>query len=898
LNLPPPQPTREPERQMVDSYIQLPVTVDADALTQQILSNLAANFPGWVPREGNLEVALAEQVALLVAEAATAASDVPASIFEYFGPLVNINPIAGSYEQIQVTWTLGSPATGAGYQIPSGTIAGFYWQGAAYQFETVQDYTIPNGSVSMNLIMQSVAVGAVYDLDALATNSSFNVNQYLTLSQQDPLVSNILIISTPSTLSTLTRATDAETTTAYLNRLANELQLLAPRPITPSDYSVFSQNVGGVYRATTYDGINPLTNQATVANANLTDLAVTPSGWTGIGDGTHNDTFALAGTAPTAYGQVTRTSSSLVSGALLHANASVGASSIQVAITSPTFSTSLSASNPALVKITDATNGNEVVVVVGATALSGGYQTLTLASPLRISHTTSATVTIYDGVMLPTVGATPGSLGITPSNTPNYIASVITTPGSDSGATLVAAALVEYIDGSYVTYWSAFSAATPASGTPLTTNVFISSNNNYTTTNDLAPSNPSTIYNGIEPTICSVTMLVGWAGGTAGDTERIYGSNVCQSPLFLVSGDDEPDVSTSFYNFVPDPFFETYWYPNCNGMSWTLPISGVIALPGYGIQYSGTGSALGSPLTVSSQAFMLSNTSTDLGTATSRTYSIVATVDASYTGATYGDITVEVYSLTDSSVLASVSPTANGVQSLVKSFTISAQKAVQVRIIFASGLTVPVNSSVIVSEIGVLNGAQNAAYYASNNDGGYSYTPGGYYSTQNFVLPRTVSVIPIDVNGLALSDVESDDLEEYLQGRREINFTTNILEPQYAPIDVQWSAYLASGYSASSVQSDVTAAIYAFLSPATWAGGASSPPYWSPSQNTIRIFDIGSIIAQVPGVSSVVSVETRVSWPTSGSYGTSDIVFQGVAVLPIGNVVTGTILTNALEQLT
>lgn len=881
---------------MVDSYIQLPVTVDADALTQQILSNLASYFPGWVPREGNLEVAIVEQIALLIAEAATAASEVPALIFEYFGTLVNITPIAGNYEQIQVTWTLISPATGAGYQIPSGTIAGFYWQGAAYQFQTIQDYTIPTGSASMNIIMQSVATGAVYDIDALATNSSFSTSEYLVLSTQDPLVSTILIISTPSTLSTLIRATDPESSSAYLNRLANELQLLAPRPITPTDYSSFSQNVSGVYRATTYDGINPLTNQVTAANSNLTAQPSTPTGWTGIGDGANIDTFALGAAAPTAYGQVTRTASALVSGALLYSAAAQNATTMQVAITTPTFSTSLSAANPALVKITDSTNGNEVAIVIGATALASGYQTLTLASPLRIAHPVTATVTIYDGVMLPLVGGVPGSAGVLPSNAPNYIAAAVTTPGSDTGATQVTAALVEYIDGSYVTFWVNHTPATPASGTPLTSRVYISSQNNYTTTNNLAGTNPSALYTAIKPTICSIKMFVGWAGGTAGSTQRIYGANVAQSPLYLIAGDDKPNLSTSFYNFCPDPTFSTYWYPNCNALSWTLPASGVIALPGYGMQYSGTGSALGASSTVSSQAFMLDNTASDLGTATSRTYSLIATIDASYAGTTFSDLTVQAYDLTSSVVLATVSPTAAGVQNLVASFTLTAPKAVQIRVIFGTGLNVPLNSSVIVSGLGVMNGNETAAYYTLNNDLGYAYTPGGFYSTQNFVLARTVGVVPVNVNGLALSDTQSDALFAYLQGRREVNFTTAILNPQYVPIDVQWSAYLASGYQASTVQAAVQSAIYSFLSPATWAGGGSAPPYWDPSQNTVRILDIGSVIAQVPGISSVVSVTTRVSWPTSGAYGTADLTFTGVAVLPLGNAVTGTILISPLDQ--
>lgn len=882
---------------MANSYIQLPIVVDADVLTQQIMSNLASYFPGWVPREGNMEVAIIEQIALLVAEAATAASDVPAIIFEYFGTLMNIVPIVGNYEQIQVTWTLVSPATGAGYQIPAGAIAGFYWQGAAYQFQTIQDYTIANGSSSMNLIMQSVAPGAVYDLDALATNSLFNTSEYLVLSTQDPLVSTILIISTPATLPSLVRATDPESSSAYLNRLTNELQLLAPRPITPTDYSEFSQNVSGIYRATSYDGISPLANQSLAVNSNLTAQPSTPTGWTGIGDGLNNDTFALAGTAPTAYGQVTRTATALVSGALLFAAVSQGATTMQVAITTPTFSTSISSINPTLIKIVDAVNGNEVAIVKAATALASGSQTLTLSSPLRVAHPTSATVTIYDGIMLPMVGAAPGSAGILPSNSPNYIAASITTPGSDVGATQVAAALVEYIDGSYATFWESHAPTVPASGTPLTTRVYIPSQNIYTTANELAGSNPSTLFGILKPTICSITMFVGWAGGIPGDTQRIYGSSVAQSPLYLIVGDDQPNLSTSFFNYVPDPAFNTYWYPNCNAMTWTLPVSGVAALPGYGMQLAGIGSALASPVTVNSQAFMLENTAVDLGTATSRTYSLVATVDASYTGSTYGDITVELYDLTSSVILASFTPTTAGLQNLVASFTLTTPKAVQLRVIFGTGLNVPINSSVIVSSLGVMNGGKSAAYYIVNNDLGYSYNPGGNYSTQNFVLARTVGVVPVTVNGLLVSDAQADSLSNYLQGRREINFTTNILSPQYVPVDVQWSAYLASGYSAASVQTAITSAIYNFLSPATWAGGSSSPPYWDPSQNTVRVLDIGAIIAQVPGVGSVVSVLTRVSWPVSGTYGTSDITLQGVAVLPIANLVSGTVLVSVLDQI-
>ena len=131
------------------SYINIPIVTDTDVLIQQALFSIAQNVPGWVPREGNLEVLLVEQFAAMAAEAANVASDVPASIFQYFGSLIGITPNAGASAQIQTTWTLVGNAPSGGYAIPSGTIAGFFYGGAAYQFQTLQDETILAGTNSL-----------------------------------------------------------------------------------------------------------------------------------------------------------------------------------------------------------------------------------------------------------------------------------------------------------------------------------------------------------------------------------------------------------------------------------------------------------------------------------------------------------------------------------------------------------------------------------------------------------------------------------------------------------------------------------------------------------------------------------------------------------------------------
>jgi uncharacterized phage protein gp47/JayE len=50
---------------------------------------------------------------------------------------------------------------------------------------------------------------------------------------------------------------DAEEDEDYLNRLSLQLQLLAPRPIVPSDFAAIALDIPGVGRALAIDGYNP-----------------------------------------------------------------------------------------------------------------------------------------------------------------------------------------------------------------------------------------------------------------------------------------------------------------------------------------------------------------------------------------------------------------------------------------------------------------------------------------------------------------------------------------------------------------------------------------------------------------------------------------------------------------
>lgn len=959
------------------SYIDIPVVSDADVLTQQALTAIAEAIPGWIPREGNLEVLLIEQFAAMAAEAATVASDVPASIFEYFGSLVGITPNPGTQAEIETTWSLVSSAPSGGYAIPAGTIAGFFFGGAAYQFQTETDQIIPSGATSLSITMQAVSPGAVYNIQNL---SNFNpLSTYLQLQTSDPNISSILITETAANNVALGLGTDPESTDSFLSRLTAELQLLAPRPITPSDYALFAQNVAGVFRAFAFDGFNPFTNRFGIYDANPTTMSTTagaPSGWGVFANGTSSPpTISAPGTSPNNAIQFVASSASLQGAVNFSAATSAGATSAQIAAGSGTkISTTVSPTNPTFVLIQDSANGDEIAQVVGVTGTttqtltfgsyissfsatlssssavmtvssasalsglavghfligtgipSGAYITAISQSSLTITisanatssgsqslvayaaqgllypHSTSATSTQLQGVSAPAItGLASNSAWYQSATTLQAAAFSGATAETNATASPYLISVATYVDGSVRVLSSLSqydSSLTTYTASPKTIVCDIPGNNSSSLNSLVYDANADSTYTSLDPYIVSVQNFIAFSGATASKAHKIYYNFLGQSPLDISSADN-PTVTTSSYNFIPDATFSDYNYVNGSGsswgsgsMPWAMP-SGVTALPNYGVQFNGTGSALGSAVTVSSQIFNLSHLVSDNSSATTRTYTLFGNIDASYTGSTYGDVSLSVVDANSGSTIATVSPSATNATTLAVTFTLSSPKDAQVKITFGTGLNVPVGSSVIVANIGVLSGTFTALTLPEYEQDNYFWTPGGLYVPATFNYARTVTLAPVDYNGLAVTPAIADVLSDYLAARREVNFTVQSITPSYVPIDIAWTGYVSVGYTAVTVQAEVNSAIRNFLSPANWAGGGNTPPYWDGSANAIRIFDIAGVILSVPGVSSVISIQTRTSYPTWGSYGTSDISMTGIAPLPIANTINGTLYTNS-----
>ena len=250
-----------------NGYISVPFAYDASTFIQTALNNIANTLPGWQPREGNLEVLLIEQFALMTAEAASVAAQVPLAIFEYYGNLIGIPQSAGVALNINTTWTLANGASGS-VLIASGTRASILISGVVYSFLTDQDLTIDtSSSFSGSVTMTAVTAGSSYNI--------VTANDYLTPDYSTLNVATVFVVSQNIV------GSDAETTSSYINRLSNALTVYTSRPITSNDYATLASTISGVMRTTAVNQVNPAVNVLTPAQG-----VTQTSAWTALGGAT------------------------------------------------------------------------------------------------------------------------------------------------------------------------------------------------------------------------------------------------------------------------------------------------------------------------------------------------------------------------------------------------------------------------------------------------------------------------------------------------------------------------------------------------------------------------------------------------------------------------------------
>ena len=918
----------------VSGYIDAPIVYDPQSMAQAALNNLMNAIPGWSPREGNLDVLLVEEFAQMASEAASAASSVPSSIFKYYGDLVGITQNTGAQATIQTQWTLVAPTSS--FTVPAGTIAGFYWQGTPYQYQTLVDVTFTSPVVTQTIVMQAVSAGYNYGIDGLGIPGTVS----LSTTPANPYIAGIVVTGTPGTNSTLTLGVDAETDSSYLNRLASELALLAPRPITPNDFAQMAQNVVPTYRAAAVDGINPYGNLLTNNDANLTTAII--NNYVAVGNGTATlPTLALTG------GALQMTAASMPSSTT--STTAVTTSSTSVTVSTAVLDASVSAINPAIVLVSDTATmtatttlgsqtvtssttpvagqlftgpgipagttvlsvgsgtftisnaatsatsggkftygfGNEIVVI---TSVSGTSWSLATGTKFAYPHASGVTLTLLQGAKVPNV------TNIS-SNTPWIQSAATIQCGSDTTSTVrpYVVSVATYYDGSTKT----FSSQLPLSDGlyDYTTNLkTVFCNINAVGDGQLAPA--STQYASLRANVTSIQSYIVFGGAASTKTHKIFYTALqpSSSDFTNLTGRESVTYSGSDGNYIPDANLLAWSSSSATGSSWILG-SGLNALPGIGIQLVGTGSALGSAANATSQSFNMPNIA---GTQ----FTAYGSVDMTY--ATAGTVTLNVMQVGNATPLGSaVASTIGQVNNLVVNFTIpnvSGSTAITaydlyVQVVFSSTLNIASGSSVVTSNLGLIIG--NYTTYQSiltfGPDPLYTWYAGGLYSVNTFNYSRTVALAPITSTGATLSVQQAENVVQYLSSRREINFNVFAIQPNYVPINVSWSAVCLPGFDPNTVQAAGNTAIQSLLSPANWAGGLNTPPYWDTTRTTVRVLDIAGVISQVSGVATVSSV-TLSAGVSVGTLSSNDVAMTGLAPLPVANYITGSVITNGTNS--
>jgi hypothetical protein len=240
------------------AYLDLPIEVDPDVMKDDAIASLQDAFPAWSAAAGNLETILLEIVAEMSAEQAEVASSVPSAIFRQFGSaLVGLPPIDGVSAIGSTTWTL---TDALGHVIPAGTFISI--QGIAFQ--TSADVTVAVGESTATVPIVAVDTGT--DGNGLTGSAD--------------LVDTIAYVDSVAVIGATSGGVDAETDDEYLDRLTSELQLMAPRPIIPTDFEVLARNIAGVDRAVAIDGYNPADD--TYDNERMVAIAAVDDTGTGV----------------------------------------------------------------------------------------------------------------------------------------------------------------------------------------------------------------------------------------------------------------------------------------------------------------------------------------------------------------------------------------------------------------------------------------------------------------------------------------------------------------------------------------------------------------------------------------------------------------------------------------
>lgn len=146
---------------------------------------------------------------------------------------------------------------------------------------------------------------------------------------------------------------------------------------------------------------------------------------------------------------------------------------------------------------------------------------------------------------------------------------------------------------------------------------------------------------------------------------------------------------------------------------------------------------------------------------------------------------------------------------------------------------------------------------------------------------RTATVFPVDDDGQPVSSGVKADLANYLEQLREVNFIIHVDDPTYTAITITYTAVADTNAIPDQVEAEISAALGAYLSPATWGSDPLDPQAWT-DRDVVRFNDVVRVIGSVPGVAFLDELTIN--------GGGVDVPLTGAAPLPAaGPTITGTV---------
>lgn len=241
-------------------YILEPIDTDPDAIMEEMREYIQSFHPDWDPAEAQLDNLIVRFVSLKMATIADMTSRVMRGIYKYFGAsIVNIPPLPAASAQVVTEWT--AIDTDGPYDIDAGTTFGIRDSlGETHLFTTDELVTIPNGqTVVSNVVATAIDEG----VQANSLTGNLEIVEQI----------DFLQVGVVTTLSS--GGVDAESEEEYLDRLTNNLGLMAPRPILAKDFALIARNVVGVWRTAALDNFLPGTNEQQTISHNYTGNGAT-----------------------------------------------------------------------------------------------------------------------------------------------------------------------------------------------------------------------------------------------------------------------------------------------------------------------------------------------------------------------------------------------------------------------------------------------------------------------------------------------------------------------------------------------------------------------------------------------------------------------------------------------